>query len=112
MQKALKAVKTGEVTTAVRNAIVDGLAVKRGQAIGMTGGRLVAATSDAGEAAIALARGMGVEADSAVTVYYGAAVSRADAEELAARLKREFRQAKIEAIAGGQPHYQYLLSVE
>jgi dihydroxyacetone kinase-like predicted kinase len=112
MRKAIAAVKTGEVTMAVRNATVDGLSIKRGQAIGISGGKVVAASGEAGEAAIALVRKMGAEAGSAVTVYYGAGVSKGDAQDVTARLRKELREAKVEAFAGGQPHYQYLIAIE
>ncbi len=112
MQKAVKAVKTGEVTRAVRNATVDGVSVRGGQAIGMTAGKLVSAGDDIREVVGKLVKRMGTEAGSAVTLYYGAAVSKADAEAVAAEVRKQSREAKVEAIAGGQPHYHYLIAIE
>ncbi len=112
MQKAVKGVKTGEVTRAVRNATVDGVFVKGGQAIGMTAGKLVAATGDVSETVARLVQRMGAEAGSVVTLYYGAAVSKADAEAVAAAVRKQRLEARVEAIAGGQPHYHYLIAIE
>jgi dihydroxyacetone kinase-like predicted kinase len=47
-----------------------------------------------------------------ITLYYGAETSREEAQALADDLAREYGSLEIELVAGGQPHYNYIVSVE
>jgi len=47
-----------------------------------------------------------------ITLYYGESVSQSDANALADLLQQSWPDQEIEVIAGGQPHYHYILSVE
>jgi hypothetical protein len=49
---------------------------------------------------------------SLITLYYGADTSREEAQALADDLAREYPSLEIELVAGGQPHYHYVVSVE
>ena len=112
MERSLRSVKTGEITRAVRRATVDGRRVEKGQAIGLTGGRLVVTAGDVPSALESLLHHVGVEDGSSVTLYHGAEVSATEAEEAVDRMLERFPNAEVQALAGGQPLYHYLLSVE
>ncbi|MSQ25386.1 MAG: DAK2 domain-containing protein [Dehalococcoidia bacterium] len=112
MARALAQVKTGEVTRAVRPALLDGRRVAQGQAIALAGGALVAASARLGTAVLALLRHLGVDEGDAVTLYYGADVTAAAAHRIAGRAAKEFPHAQVHIVAGGQPHYHYLAAVE
>jgi dihydroxyacetone kinase-like predicted kinase len=47
-----------------------------------------------------------------VTLYYGADVSTETAAQMADDIRKAYPNLTVEMHAGGQPHYDYLLSVE
>jgi dihydroxyacetone kinase-like predicted kinase len=47
-----------------------------------------------------------------VTVYYGAEISPAEAEAVAARIREDHSGLAVEIVEGGQPHYPYVVSLE
>jgi len=55
-----------------------------------------------------------VEPDKAevVTIYYGADTKSAEAEQVAAAIRERYPQLQVEVVQGGQPHYNYIVSVE
>ncbi len=112
MLDAIEQVRSVEVTNAVRDAVVDGITVRAGDAITLVDGVLVC-RCDTLEAALSAGLDAALdESKSLVTAYLGA-----DAPGDAARRVREliadrFPALEVEIVAGGQPHYPYLLSVE
>jgi dihydroxyacetone kinase-like predicted kinase len=112
MYQALSEVKSIEITRAVRATRLGGLDIKKNQAIGFLDGDLVAVADKTEEVfAEALER---VEPDKAevVTVYYGADSTIAQAEKAAAAVRERYPQLQVEVVQGGQPHYDYIASVE
>jgi uncharacterized protein len=112
MAKAGRAVQSLQLTVAVRDARIGRRKVKRGQhiALGPDDG-LLAAEADRTAALISGVRKLkpGFEL---LTIYYGAGVERADAEQLAGALRSELDGVEIELVDGGQPHYSFLVSAE
>jgi len=112
MQDAIEGVHSAEVTRAVRDSELDGVEVRKGQAMGLVDGRLVA-SGDELEAAFGgvLEEFARVEAEfvTVLTALNGSGVSRARLEELAARLTPD---AEVHFHEGGQPLYPILASAE
>jgi DAK2 domain fusion protein YloV len=112
MEKARTAVKSIEVTRAVRATTLGGLDIKKRQAIGFLDGDLVA-VGDKPDAVVqdVLAR---VDLDKAevITIYYGDDTTSAEAEAVGAALDKQHPQLQVEVVQGGQPHYNYIVSVE
>jgi len=113
MLEAGRAIQTLLVTEAVRDAVVSGRKVRRGQTMALDpDDGLLAADDDHGRAVLA-----GIAAlepgFSLVTLWYGDGADLADAERLA-RLVQDAWPAveEVEVRHGGQPHYRYLVSVE
>jgi dihydroxyacetone kinase-like predicted kinase len=112
MQDAIVEVRYAEITHAVRDSELDGLKVKKGQAMAMVDGRLVAA-ADALEEAFAgmleeFTRG-GAEYVTVLTALNGSGTTREEIEELAARVAPD---AEVSFHEGGQPLYPILASAE
>jgi hypothetical protein len=112
MKTALSAVRSGEVTTAVRSMSVDGVEVKKGQAIAFLDGELVVAGSNMSKVVHKLLDKMVGEQSGLVTIYYGADTEQAEAEHLGESVKEKYPSQEIEVVAGRQPHYNYIISVE
>jgi hypothetical protein len=112
MEKARLAVRTVEVTTAVRSATIGGFSMKAGQAIGFLDGELAAV----GDSVLQLVKEMLDQIDLSgseiVTIYYGADTEGAEAEGIAGMLRQKHPHVEVEVISSGEPHYHYIVSVE
>lgn len=113
MLTAARSIQTFVVTEAVRDAVVSGRKVRKGQTMALDpDDGLLAADKDQGRAVVA-----GIAAleggFSLVTLWYGDGADLAAAERMA-RLVQEAWPAveEVEVRHGGQPHYRYLVSVE
>ncbi len=112
MAAAMGSVRSGEVTTAVRSAVVDGAAVAEGQAIALLDGALAAAAATPNAALAAMLEAAGAGGGALVTLYYGAGLAESDARQAAAELSAGIPGIEVEIYDGGQPHYHYLVSIE
>jgi DAK2 domain fusion protein YloV len=112
MERSAQEVRTGEVTTAVRDVSVNGLDVREGQIIGLVDGELIIAGEDLHTVVLDVLRQMGAQDAEILTLYTGEAVAPESAEELVALIEASFPQAEVETVEGGQPHYYYILSAE
>ncbi len=113
MDEGVKSVRTIEVTTAVRDAALDGIDVAEGQCIGLLDGDLVVAGDDLLSALIDLVGKChaGV-AGSLLTLYWGGGVEEAEASDAAQRISDAYPGLELELVWGGQPHYPYIGSLE
>ena len=112
MEEARRTVRTAEVTRAVRPALLGSLRVRHGQAIALIDGQLKVAEESLRGAVRTSLTHMVMPGSGLITLYYGADTSREEAQALADDLAREYPSLEIELVAGGQPHYHYIVSVE
>jgi len=112
MKKALSTVRSGEITTAVRSMELDGLSVKKGQAIAFLDRRLVIADGSMPQVILDLLAMMGVEEGGLITIYYGAGTESSEAEQIAELVQKKYPSQEVEVVAGGQPYYNCIVSVE
>jgi len=112
MTAAINEVETGEITTATRNVEVDGVAVKEGQIIGLHNGKLVISDADLEKACLRLLEKVGTKDHELITLFYGEDINKDQAENIAASISKAFPEDEVEVQQGGQPHYQFIFSVE
>ena len=112
MSKAKSAAKTIEITRAVRSTRLGGLNIKKNQAIGLLDGDLLAAGSDTTEVLNKMLAELNLNEAEVITIYYGADTEPAEAEQVSVNIREQYPQLQIEVIRGGQPHYNYIVSVE
>jgi DAK2 domain fusion protein YloV len=112
MKAAYADVASAEITRATRSVTLDGLAVAAGEMIGMVNGKLCATGPDLDEVLAATLEKMDVAGRELITVYYGQEVSRQEADGLPARIGELYPDLEVEVVAGGQPHYLYILGAE
>jgi DAK2 domain fusion protein YloV len=112
MEAALKRVVTAEVTRAVRAVQLDGVDVAEGDVIGLVNGRLVAAGTEMDAVVRETLAGMQAEQREILTIYFGANVTAAQAEELKQRITALYPKLEVEVVEGGQPFYAYIISAE
>ena len=110
MRRAVEGVATGEVTTASRDAEIDGLTVENGEYLGLLNDRAVAAGPSFDEVARAVADALLAEPRDVLTLLAGDGAPELNGllDELSAR----HPELEIDLHEGGQPHYQLLLSAE
>jgi hypothetical protein len=113
MEDASSAVKSVEITRAVRSTQIGSLKVKKGQAIGFVDGELLAAGNSPSEVLWDVLLNLDIEGSSEViTIYYGSDINRSKAEGLAQEIGQQYPHLQLELVYGGQPHYHYIVSVE
>lgn len=112
MQREIERVVTAEITTAVRDALIEGQEVRGGQTIALLNGELVAAYDDRDQLIDDIMARMDLESLEILTIYYGQEVSAEQAEELAARLGICYPEHAVEVKSGGQPLYDYIFAAE
>lgn len=112
MEEALGSVQTGEITTATRTVEIDGVQVKDGQIIVLLNGKLVAAASDLWEGCQAFLEQAGAEDCEIVTLFYGEDLPKRVASEIADQIREAYAHLEVEIQDGGQPHYQFIISME
>jgi len=112
MKKAVLSVKTGQVTNAVRDTKINGSRIKEGDIIGIADGNIVANGGDLDKVVKELLAKLADDDSEIVTFYYGDKISQDEAESLLEDVQEGFPALDFELIYGGQPVYQYLISVE
>ena len=112
MKESIATVRTGEVTIAIRSMRYGDLTVKEGQAIGLLDREMVAAGGSPDELLQEMLSNMDLAEGGIITVYYGADVDEARADDLAESIRQKYPEQEVEVVAGGQPHYHYIFSVE
>lgn len=106
------AVKSGQLTYAVRDTEIDDKVIKEGDIMGIGDAGIMAVGQDIEATALALIETMMDEDAELISVYYGADTSEEDAEAFAAKLEELYEDCDIELQFGGQPIYYYVVSVE
>ncbi|CQR71079.1 DAK2 domain protein [Sporomusa ovata DSM 2662] len=112
MTDAKEAVRSGSLTMAVRDSAMDGQNVPEGSYIGVIDGSVVVWADNIAGALRQLILYL-VEADSSVvSLYYGVELVGTEAQRLAEELGKELEGIEVQVYFGGQPHYQFIVSVE
>ena len=112
MEGALSTVKSIEVTRAIRSTRLGGFDIKKRQAIGFLDGDLVAVSDKPEDALREVLARVNLGKAEVITIYYGADTTPAEAEQLEAAVREKYPELQVEVIQGGQPHYNYIVSVE
>jgi DAK2 domain fusion protein YloV len=110
MRAAIAAVTTGEVTVASRDVEIDGLAIRKGEWLGLAAGRAVAGGDGFEDVALAVVEQLLGEPRGLLTLLVGS-----DEPPLAGLLEQiaaAYPELELDVHQGGQPHYPLLLSAE
>ena len=110
MTEAAENIRSVSVTKAVKSAVVNGQNISAGEYIGLINGKLNAVGTSVRDCLFAMKNELS-EAEF-INVYYGAEVSLKTAKETAEVIETLAPDAETELIFGGQPLYDYLISLE
>ncbi|WP_099950557.1 DAK2 domain-containing protein [Ezakiella peruensis] len=112
MTKSLEEVKSGAITYAVRDTVIDGREIKKGDYMAIIEKDIVASDSDRYGVLKAAIESAVNEDTSIVTLFAGEEIDDATLEEDVANLSEAYPDIDIESARGDQPVYYYLLSIE
>jgi uncharacterized protein len=112
MSAALQDVVTGEITTATRSVEIDGVHVTEGQVIALLNSNLVLAASNIKDACLGLLEKAEAENHELITLFYGNGIDQEEINHIADTIRTAYPNQEIELQEGGQPHYQFIISIE
>ena len=112
MEEAAQHVKTATITYAVRDSENNGVVIHEGDYIGLSNGKIAYAGEDIDETVDNVMQSLMNDDDELITVYYGSDVTEDEARKVADRISENWPDCDVECLAGGQPLYYYLISVE
>lgn len=112
MSESADNMRSGAVTRAVRDIVIDGVTCKMGDIIGLLDDKIVVAGSTEHLSLRAILEHANVQQGELVTLYCGAGVLPQEVEEVEDSLKDDFPGVEIEVVYGGQPQYRYFVGIE
>ncbi len=105
-------VSTGQVTYAVRDTNIDDKEIKQGDFMGIGDKGILSVGTAISDVTFRMIESMMNENIELISIYYGADIKKADAEDLRAKVEEKYSDCDIELQFGGQPIYYYIVSVE
>ncbi|MBQ8822808.1 MAG: DAK2 domain-containing protein [Lachnospiraceae bacterium] len=105
-------VKTGQVTYAVRDTMIDDKEIKMGDYMGIGDAGILTVGKDMEEITLGMVDTMCDEDSELISIYYGCDVEEEDAEALREKIEGAHPGCDVELQYGGQPIYYYVVSVE
>ena len=112
MNDAIKGVKSGMVTYAVRDTHVDGFDLSVGEIIGLDDKAILAKGKLVNDTTEALVEKMMTDDVLNITLFFGEDIREEEANALAEKLASKYPDCEVTAAYGGQPVYYYLVSLE
>ena len=112
MNDAIKNVKSGAVTYAVRDTHVDGFDLTVGEIIGLDDKAILAKGKTVNQTTIDLVEKMMDDNIMTITLFYGEDIKEEEANLLQEELSEKYPECEVTVANGGQPIYYYLVSLE
>ena len=112
MKREMGNVKTGQVTYAVRDTVIDDKEIKQGDYMGIGDKGILSVGSEVSDVTACMVQEMMEEGLELISVYYGEDVAMEEAESLKQRIEDAYPACDVELQYGGQPIYYYIISAE
>ena len=112
MTDALDTVVSGEVTKANRDTTINEVEIHQDDYLGIVDGDIKIANTDLITTASSMVEKMLDEDSEIITVIYGRDSNKKEAQELVEAVKEKHDDLEFEIHDGGQPVYNFLISVE
>ena len=110
-QATLDSVTTAIVSRADRDAVREGLTVRKGDFIGFEGHRILCACPDRTEAALRTSDTLDLGSHDVALVFYGQDTPAGEAEAFAVALRAKHPRTEVILTDGGQPVYDYIIAL-
>ncbi len=112
MECEIKNVKTGQVTYAVRDTMIDDKEIKQGDYMGIGDSGILSVGRDMEEVTFNMITAMMHDDLELISIYYGSDVTEEAAEAVKAKVEETYPDCDVELQMGGQPIYYYVISME
>ena len=112
MTDACHALKTAEITYAVRDTHIDGFEIHEGDIMAIGDYGMLTIGKTVGQTVLDAVGEISSDDTELITLYYGENVSTEEAEEVQEAVRERFPDAEVELNYGGQPVYYYFISAE
>ncbi len=112
MMEEIRKVKTGEITYAVRDTEIDDKKIAKGDYMGIGDKGILSVGTDMEQVLLEMVGEMVDDESELISIYYGADIEEAAAEQVRDRITEKFSGLDVELQSGGQPIYYYIVSVE
>ncbi len=112
MTKSVEDVTTIEITTATRTVEIEGVSVEHGQVIALVNGKLAFSAGSVQEACLGALEKAGAAERELITLFFGEDLTSTEANRIVDAIRAAYPAQEIELQDGGQPHYQFIISVE
>lgn len=105
-------VKTGQITYAVRDTVIDDKEIKKDDFMGIGDAGILSVGKDMDAVAADTIASMMSEDAELISIYYGADITEEAAEAFRNQIAEKYSACDVELQYGGQPIYYYVMSVE
>jgi dihydroxyacetone kinase-like predicted kinase len=112
MTESIPTVATAQITYAARNSDFDGFDIKEGDYLALMEGKLFGTDASLNVLLEQLAQTAVEREASFISLYYGEDVAEEDAQKAAEVFQTACPDAEIALLAGDQPVYYYIISLE
>ena len=112
MMREIGNVKTGQVTYAVRDTMIDDKEIKKDDYMGIGDKGILSVGLDMTTVTEEMVAEMVDDDSELISIYYGQDVTEEDAEALRSKIEAAHPSYDVELQYGGQPIYYYVISVE
>lgn len=112
MKDAIKHIKSGSVTYAIKDTVIDGVNVIKDYFMGISDKKIIACEKRPLNALYKLLGNMVDDDSYLITILVGQDVKDEDIETLTNKLSKKYPDAELDVRRGDQPVYSYLIGVE
>lgn len=112
MLEEIRNVKTGQVTYAVRDTMIDDKVIKQDDYMGLGDAGILSVGRDMKKVTLEMIDAMVDDSSELISIYYGSDINEDDAQQLSDEIGEIYPDCDVELQFGGQPIYYYVVSVE
>jgi DAK2 domain fusion protein YloV len=112
MTDAITSVRTIEITRATRTTKVNGLNIGGGEIIGLLDGDILTSGKNYQDTIIELLAGIDMDGKNVLTIYYGKDADPDHVNDISKIIGSRYPGLEVGIVDGGQPHYEYIISVD
>jgi DAK2 domain fusion protein YloV len=112
MTDAVTSVRTIEITHATRTTKLNGLKISGGEIIGLLDGDILTSGKNYQDTIIELLAEIDMDGKNVLTIYYGKDADPDQVRDISKIIGNRYPGLEVGVVDGGQPHYEYIVSVD
>jgi DAK2 domain fusion protein YloV len=112
MTDAITSVSSIEITRATRTTKVNGLNIGEGEIIGLLDGDILTSGKNYQDTIIELLADIDMDGKNVLTIYYGKDADPDHVNDISKKIGSRYPGLEVGIVDGGQPHYEYIISVD